>query len=128
MRFYTHTKSKPEVVPESFKLAYLTRVCHGCGALIDGNTGMLVRSLGRSVCRMCSQQPTYTLVAKKYLREYGVSEGDIKTYKIRFEERPNPHGRNLPPMKVFLVYDLLQVKKLKEKAKEEAPAKKKAKK
>ncbi len=111
------------------KRAYLLGLCHGCSKLLpaEGEGRVFIKSIGRSVCRACLNTEPYTCVAKKYLSRYGLAEGDVARFKIPKEQRPNPYGRNLAPMTVFLVYDLQQAARKKAEAKSEAPAKKKAK-
>jgi len=110
------------------KLAYLYGTCLGCVQKLDGNP-TFIKAVKRSVCSKCiASNPDFKYVAKKYLKDYGLSEADIKKYKIPYETRPNPYGRNLAPMKCFLVYKLKEIAKIKHQPKEasEEPKKKKS--
>jgi hypothetical protein len=103
------------------KQLYLTGICAGCNLKVQEGA-VFVKSLNRSVCaNCCATNRKFSFVAKKYLKDYGLVEGDIKKFKIPFEKRPNPYGRNLAPMTVFLVYDL---ERAQEKKSSGAPAKK----
>ena len=87
------------------KQAYLTGVCAGCNKHVENGT--FLKSLNRSVCRACAaSSKSFSFVAKKYLKDFGLIEKDVKTFKIPSEKRPNPYGAALAPMTVFLVYDL----------------------
>ena len=110
------------------KRAYLMGVCHGCLTLLGAGGGaVFIKSIGRSVCAACvGGDKRYSCVAKKYLKDYGLTERDVVTFRIPKEKRPNPYGRNLAPMTVFLVHDLMVAAE--KKAKGIVPAKKKAKK
>ena len=113
----------------SAKLALLFGTCHGCHKFITSENSTFVKSLKRSVCQTCSaEKEDYRMVAKKYLSGHGLTPGDITKFKIPFEKRPNPYGRNLAAMTVFLVWDLKRARERKESAAASPSAKKKSKK
>jgi hypothetical protein len=130
-RFDRFEKPFDKEVFGTHKRAYLMGLCHGCHtAPGSAQKNVFVKSIGRSVCAKCmASNKRYSCVAKKYLKDYGLTEGDVATYKIPKEKRPNPYGRNLAPMTVFLVHDLMEAAEKKASGKgSSAPAKKKAKK
>lgn len=102
------------LIETSYYHLWIHGLCHGCQVLL-GDDSVLIALLRRRVCHKCySQNRSYTCVAKKYLTQYGLTEKDAKEYQIPCETRPNPHGRSLAPMKVYLVWHLEQAKLLKE--------------
>jgi hypothetical protein len=58
-----------------WKLAYIVGTCHGCSKDVS-KSGTFLKSIGRSICQKCvNTNKNYTYTAKKYLKDYGLTEG-----------------------------------------------------
>eukprot|EP00475_Leptophrys_vorax_P039203 TRINITY_DN7040_c0_g1_i1.p1 TRINITY_DN7040_c0_g1~~TRINITY_DN7040_c0_g1_i1.p1 ORF type:complete len:365 (-),score=112.74 TRINITY_DN7040_c0_g1_i1:137-1231(-) len=79
------------------------KMCDGCGKVTNQNP---VTALGIRICGKCAGMADYKFKAKKYLKEFGLVEDDIKKYHLRAVETPNPWGGGFAPMKAFLVKHL----------------------